>query len=152
MSGNDNYIPGGEEARDLSSFEAWLADLGNELIQSGRLTLNEARQVCPVPPDYLKSPLAEPLDEFARKRVAKPRMGDRVHYVLPDGPRAGEHRHAVITSTWDFSPCNLMVYRDQDDDTPAGAAVEAMPVLRVWSARLDNERNTPGTFHWPEAS
>ncbi len=82
-------------------------------------------------------------------QMPKPSLGRIVHFVLAEGERRGEHRAAIITSVWSLSAINLQVFRDQADDTPGYASVEAMPTLRCLLVRHD-ENKAPGTWHWPE--
>lgn len=100
------------------------------------------------------------------KTVEKPSLGRAVHYVIPFGPRKGEHRVAIITSPWGFSPVNLQMFRDQADDPCVdlcadhfgcihkgggfGVDVYAMATLPIRSARHDEDGKAPGTWHYPE--
>lgn len=85
--------------------------------------------------------------EQARCLIRKPRLGDDVHYVLREGPRRGQHRTAKITSPQEHSPNNLIVFRDQIEDTISLGG----PSFQVQSARHDEEGKQPGTWHYPEA-
>jgi len=80
--------------------------------------------------------------------------GRVVHYVLPDGPHAGEHRPAIVVKVWrqgDGSPpsngySNLMVFLDGSNDTPTGVA---HPML--WATSIEfSEEPRPRTWHWIE--
>ena len=83
--------------------------------------------------------------------------GRIVHYVLPDGPHAGEHRPAIIVKVWrqgDGSPpangySNLLVFLDGANDGPAGSA-DAGSVLH-WATSIEySEDPRPRTWHWIE--
>lgn len=89
----------------------------------------------------------------------KPSIGRIVHYVLPNGPRAGEHRAAMITGNFGTDICNLTVYLDHPSDfVPIQgnisftlATAESSYLARAWSAHFDDsEIPVPGTWHWPE--
>lgn len=84
----------------------------------------------------------------------KPSIGRVVHYVLPKGPRAGEHRAAMITSGWDGPNQNLTVWLDQPTDLPDGVGGDGSWFLRAWSAPYGENQPDgtyePGTWHWPE--
>jgi hypothetical protein len=94
-------------------------------------------------------PILDPTDCCHSAQPERPYAGGIVHFVLPDGPNRGQCRAAMITSTWDHSPSNLRLYRDQAEDTPMGVSVESLPELRLPLVRHDEESQTPGTWHWP---
>jgi len=74
--------------------------------------------------------------------------GRIVHYVLPDGPHAGEHRPAMVVKVWrqgDGSPpangyANLQVFVDGTNDYPkyngsvwvTSVEYSEVPVARTW--------------------
>lgn len=81
--------------------------------------------------------------------------GRIVHFVLPDGPHAGEHRPAIVVRVWrkgDGTPpdngySNLLVFLDGSND--AGASGEARPLL--WATSIEySEDPKPRTWHWIE--
>lgn len=79
--------------------------------------------------------------------------GRIVHFVLPDGPHAGEHRPAVVVKVWrrgDGSPpdngySNLLVFMDGTND---GAQFSGY-VNRQTSIEYSEEPR-PRTWHWIE--
>ena len=78
----------------------------------------------------------------------QPAVGRIVHYVLDRGPRASEHRPAIVVKAAEGT-VSLQVFTDgHKGDTPAGD--EAPNVF--WRSRCaqDEERKLPGTWHWPE--
>ena len=75
-----------------------------------------------------------------------PSLGRMVHYVLPDGPNAGEHRPAVIVRVWGSDAVNLQVFMDGGND---GAPYLAAGLLWATSVKR-SDTPTPRTWHWPE--
>ena len=78
--------------------------------------------------------------------------GRVVHYVLPDGPHAGEHRPAIVVKVWrrgDGSPpangySNLQVFVDGTNDYPDYSG-------SVWATSVEySEEPRPRTWHWIE--
>lgn len=71
--------------------------------------------------------------------------GRIVHYVLDEGPGAGQHRPAIVVRNWsdDGAGCvQLQVFTDSYND-----GLENV----VWrSSALYNREGAPGTWHWPE--
>ena len=50
-----------------------------------------------------------------------PSIGRIVHYILDEGPHAGEHRPAIIVQIWGTTPSaavNLQVFTDSENDFP----------------------------------
>ena len=81
----------------------------------------------------------------------KPSIGRIVHYVLPSGRNAGEHRPAIIVKIWGDQPgaaVQLQVFTDSD---PAGSNNDMIP-NPSWrtSVMEDPMAEKPGTWHWPE--
>lgn len=82
-----------------------------------------------------------------------PSVGRVVHYVLPDGRSAGEHRAAIIVRVWDPVPkpdsiVQLHVFIDGSNDY-ADADVRSS-TLWVTSVEFDPTGQKPRTWHWPE--
>jgi YD repeat-containing protein len=77
--------------------------------------------------------------------LGQPTPGRFVHYTLPDGPRAGETRAALITAVFG-SRVNLTVFLDQYNDCGLQAPFE--PVARAWSVDYD-QSGQPGSWRWP---
>ncbi len=75
-------------------------------------------------------------------------IGRTVHYVLPAGPRKGEHRAAIVTGCFVQDRANLTVFLDQPDDTLA--AEMRGYVIRERSVEYDPTGTVPGSWHWPE--
>lgn len=78
--------------------------------------------------------------------------GRIVHYVLPDGPHAGEHRPAIVVKVWrqsDGTPpvngySNLMVFVDGTNDNPNYSGP-------VWATSIEFSADPrPRTWHWIE--
>ena len=79
-------------------------------------------------------------------------VGHIVHYVLPDGRSAGQHRPAIVVRDWkqrnglvqlqvftDGSNDNLLNYNDQN------------PANVVWRTSVHyDDTKEPGTWHWIE--
>lgn len=74
--------------------------------------------------------------------------GRIVHYVLPDGSSAGEHRAAMIARVWDRSSgyVNLWVFQDGTND---GVAYSHLPTW-VTSVRYSEDTAERRTWHWIE--
>ncbi|MEA2722608.1 MAG: hypothetical protein QOH59_379 [Gemmatimonadales bacterium] len=74
-----------------------------------------------------------------------PSIGRQVHYVLPDGPHAGEHRPATIVRVWSGTMVNLQVLSDGSND---GQGYEHG---LVWVTSVDySDDPRPRSWHWPE--
>lgn len=72
--------------------------------------------------------------------------GRIVHYVLPDGNHAGEHRPAIIVKVWNQTGgyVNLMVFVDGTNDYPHYSGP-------VWATSIGySEDKEPRTWHWIE--
>jgi hypothetical protein len=72
--------------------------------------------------------------------------GRIVHYVLPDGPHAGEHRPAIVVRVWSEVGVNLQVFMDGANDRVSGPGV-------VWATSVlyaDPAEHKPRTWHWIE--
>jgi hypothetical protein len=78
----------------------------------------------------------------------KPSLGRIVHYVLPEGPHAGDHRPAIVVRVWGDTCVNLQVFTDGDNDFNDSDPTQN--VLWVTSATLDPEGKAPRSWHWPE--
>jgi hypothetical protein len=85
-------------------------------------------------------PTAPPLD------VPPPSLGRIVHFVLPDGPHAGQSRAAIITSVHGPKLVNLTVFLDQSGDMGQGKDFQITD--RYWSRDYGPD-GAPGTWHWP---
>jgi len=73
-----------------------------------------------------------------------PSIGRVVHYVLSDGPHAGEHRPAFIVQIWSGGYCNLQVFVDGTNDYPDY-------IGSVWATSVEySAEPKPRTWHWPE--
>src|SRR4051812_37918792 len=78
--------------------------------------------------------------------------GRMVHYVLPDGPSAGQHRPAVVVHVWRDIPdyvadgrVQLQVFTDGTND--GGDYAGGL----VWRTSVKySEEKEPGTWHWIE--
>jgi len=83
--------------------------------------------------------------------------GRIVHYVLPDGPHAGEHRPAIVVKVWrlnnadgtqrppDNGYSNLVVFVDGTNDGPQfGGCIH-------WVTSVEFSADPrPRTWHWIE--
>jgi len=79
--------------------------------------------------------------------------GRIVHFVLLDGPHAGEHRPAIVVKVWrkgDGSPpdngySNLVVFMDGTNDGPHfGGCIH-------WATSVEySAEPLPRTWHWIE--
>lgn len=71
--------------------------------------------------------------------------GRIVHYVMEDGPHAGDYRPAIIVRIWDHDTgcANLQVFTDGENDGPRYASGLAWKTSREYSAGQE-----PGTWHW----
>ena len=99
---------------------------------------------------------ATPAAPAKKKFIPDPQLGESVRFVISEGPKAGQVRHAVITGIptaddaraefrADFPTlgiANLAVFvgspKDFKDNTNA--------VLTAWAVRYDSSRK-PGTWH-----
>lgn len=71
--------------------------------------------------------------------------GRIVHYVLPDGPHAGEHRPAIVVKVWSGNYVNLVVFMDGTNDGP-----EYSGCIR-WATSIEHSAEPkPNTWHWIE--
>ena len=75
--------------------------------------------------------------------------GRTVHFVVPDGRSAGEHRPAVVVRVWESGHCegyvNLLVQMDgTNDGMPPGE------FLRWETSVCYDEEKKPRTWHWIE--
>jgi hypothetical protein len=71
--------------------------------------------------------------------------GRIVHYVLADGPNAGQHRAAMVVRIWDQRQgyVNLQVFSDGSND---GGQYANAP---VWVTSVQySEEAKPRTWHW----
>lgn len=79
--------------------------------------------------------------------------GRIVHFVLPDGPHAGEHRPAIVVKVWrtgDGSPpengySNLLVFMDGTNDGPNFAGCLRWETSVTCDPDMDRR-----TWHWIE--
>lgn len=70
-----------------------------------------------------------------------------VHYVLPDGSHAGEHRPAIVVKVWNQNQgyVNLQVFVDGTNDYPTTYNGT------VWATSIPfSEDPQPRTWHWIE--
>lgn len=81
-------------------------------------------------------------------------IGKLVHYVLPLGRSAGEHRPAIVTRIWgtptsDYTPAvQLQVFTDGTNDFEHNQN-GANGLL--WATSVPyNPEGTSGSWHWPE--
>lgn len=72
-------------------------------------------------------------------------IGDIVHFVLDDGPSAGQHRPALVVHVWSDDLLQLQVFPDSD---AAGTFNDKLPVP-YWrtSVKLDRSAEEHGTWH-----
>lgn len=79
--------------------------------------------------------------------------GRIVHYVLPDGRHAGEHRPAIVVKVWhmpdgsvqDNGLCNLQVFVDGTNDYE-----DYKGSIWATSIEYDEEEKQPRTWHFIE--
>jgi hypothetical protein len=85
--------------------------------------------------------------------------GRIVHYILPDGPKQGEHRPAIVVKYWGKTDpndvqgvCNLQVFTDSDKDSKYNDELpQVMWVTSVHiGTNLPGSEGTYGTWHWIE--
>jgi len=87
-----------------------------------------------------------------------PTIGRIVHYVLPEGRSAGDHRPAVIVRVWGedqvragtlpasaLGTVQLQVFVDDSND---GFEAETVAVWKT--SVIHDETGKPNTWHWPE--
>lgn len=86
-----------------------------------------------------------------------PSVGRIVHYILPDGQYAGEHRPAIIVKVWDENPTpdslvQLQVFTDGPNDYPYGGNGSDGIQWRTSVHHNEGDVNPKslGTWHWPE--
>ncbi len=86
------------------------------------------------------------INEAKAERMAGLTEGRMVHYVLPDGPSAGQHRPAVVVRVWDSGFVNLLVFRDGYNDVE-----EPTANIVLWVTSVEyNEHGIGRTWHWIE--
>lgn len=103
-------------------------------------------------------PAEKPADAGAASQVPAqtPSIGRIVHYVLEDGPSAGQHRPAIIVRTWPFSIAQLVqlqVFLDQGNDNFRQG--DDPPANTMWRSSVKHDEDFAhvpafGTWHWPE--
>ena len=72
--------------------------------------------------------------------------GRDVHFVLPDGPSAGQHRPAIVVKVWIQGYVNLIVFMDgTNDGMPPGGYLR-------WETSVGYDPDVKGarTWHWIE--
>lgn len=74
--------------------------------------------------------------------------GRIVHYVLPDGRSAGEHRPALVVKVWNQDgTANLHVFTDFTNDYSAPEGETGT----LWATSVPySEGKEPRTWHWIE--
>ena len=78
-------------------------------------------------------------------------VGRIVHYILPSGPSAGEHRAAIVTRVWGELPGACVQLTVFTDSNAEGTYNDQLPsVLWATSVKEDATATKPGTWHWPE--
>jgi hypothetical protein len=90
-----------------------------------------------------------------------PTIGRIVHYVLKQGPSAGQSRAAIVTNAFGGDACNGTVFVDRANDGALHPGDPPSAGAEEWfsSARYDggtptsfpgeHVRYQPGTWHWP---
>lgn len=82
------------------------------------------------------------------------KIGDIVHYVLPNGRYPGEHRPAIVVRMWGtptptYEPTvQLQVFTDGSNDFAEGPIGPGL--LWATSVSHDEAEKKPHTWHWPE--
>jgi len=67
-------------------------------------------------------------------------VGSLTHYVLPDGPRQGEHRPAIVVRVVGDG-LNLHIFNDNADASR----------FMGWDTNVHySDEHAPRTWHWPE--
>lgn len=88
-----------------------------------------------------------------------PSIGRVVHYILPSGPKKGEHRAAMVVRVWSDECVNLRVFLDGNNDydhegLPHYLAQTASDLWVTSASYADPTAEFPqpkdGTWHWPE--
>jgi len=87
---------------------------------------------------------------MAQRQV--PSIGRAVHFVLAQGPSAGQHRPGTIVRVWDEpahpgSAVQLQVLTDGSND---GDAYKAGVYWATSVTHAPAEEHKPGTYHFPE--
>jgi hypothetical protein len=79
-------------------------------------------------------------------------IGSAIHFVMANGPSAGQCRHAVVVRNWSggkgLGLVNAVVSIDGANDAPSPAGNVAMQMW-VTSIRY-SEQHEPCTWHWPK--
>lgn len=113
-------------------------------------TIASTTPAVPGAPAVVSAVNIEPFDITSRLYAPKLEMGHLVHYVLGSGPRAGEHRAALVVrvpeNPSDQSTIALHVFVDNEND---GYAVNTL-----WRPEVvaDQEGKAGNTWHWPESA
>lgn len=84
-----------------------------------------------------------------------PSIGRIVHYILPAGPKKGEHRAAIVVRVWSDECVNLRVFLDGSNDYAHEHLPHYNTVLSgdLWVTSANHaggEKHEFGTWHWPE--
>lgn len=82
--------------------------------------------------------------------------GRIVHYVLPHGRGAGQHRPAIVVKDWKSheyagapGSVNLHVFTDHTNDFQVGEGSDG----HLWATSIRySEEKEPGTWHWIEVA
>ena len=85
-----------------------------------------------------------------------PSIGRIVHYILESGPKAGEHRPAIIVNVWQTgekpllgNAVQLQVFTDSSIEESFN---DCLPPVMWKTSRsyADPAEQAPGTWHWPD--
>lgn len=105
------------------------------------------------PPSTVETEAAPPPARTPRSRKAasdEPQaasLGRIVHYVLKDGPNAGEHRPGLVVRVWSPTTVNLQVFHDGDGTPHLNDGL----LNTLWQRSVEfSAEPRPGTWHWPE--
>lgn len=74
------------------------------------------------------------------------KIGDIIHYVMPSGPTAGEHRPGIVVQAWPDKSVNATVFVDPSDLYPRN-----VPAIQVQRVKRSDTQDL-GTWHPADAS
>lgn len=72
-------------------------------------------------------------------------IGDIIHYVMPSGPMAGEHRPGIVVLAYPDDSVNATVFLDPADGYPRN-----VPAIQVQRAKRSDTQDL-GTWHPADA-
>jgi len=102
----------------------------------------------PISPAMAQYGSDEPIQLASDKQQREPRIGDIVHFILPNGLNEGAHRPGIIVRIWSPHIVQLVVFTDGPNDFtgnhPGTTGV-------MWASSVPYSSNFGArTWHWPD--